>query len=216
MNSRSALPKPVFTAVRAIAVVLVIFAIITQVATVASSAVFHPLRFFAYFTIQSNLIGVAALVCVLLNGPKERSRGLELLRGAAASYLTVTFFVTIFLLSGVDVGLQLPWVDFVLHKVFPVVVVLDWVLDPPAHPPSHRDSFLWVLYPLAWTAVTLVRGALDGWYPYPFLDPANGGYGTVALTAAAIVVAFFAIAFVVIAIGRLRHEQAQGSRPAPA
>lgn len=34
---------------------------------------------------------------------------------------------------------------------------------------------------LAWTGLTLVRGALDGWYPYPFLDPVNGGYGTVAL-----------------------------------
>jgi hypothetical protein len=49
------------------------------------------------------------------DGP--RSRTLEVLRGAAALYLTVTFFVVIFLLSGVDVGLQLAWVDFVLHKL---------------------------------------------------------------------------------------------------
>ena len=27
---------------------------------------------------------------------------------------------------------------------------------------------------------TVVRGALTGWYPYPFIDPANGGYASVA------------------------------------
>ena len=51
---------------------------------------------------------------------------------------------------------------------------------------SVRDGLLWLAFPLAWTGVTLVRGALDGWYPYPFLDPANGGYGQVAVIAVAI------------------------------
>ena len=89
----------------------------------------------------------------------------------------MTFFVVIFLLSGIDVQLQLVWVDVVLHKIFPIIVVADWILDPPTTRLSVRDGLLWLAFPLAWTGVTLVRGALDGWYPYPFLDPANGGYG---------------------------------------
>jgi hypothetical protein len=51
-----------------------------------------------------------------------------------------------------------------------------------------------VIYPLAWTVLTLIRGALDGWYPYPFLDPANGGYGALVTTTVGIVVGFFVIA----------------------
>jgi len=51
-----------------------------------------------------------------------------------------------------------------------------------------------VIYPLAWTVLTVIRGALDGWYPYPFLDPANGGYGAVVTTTVGIVVGFFVIA----------------------
>lgn len=51
-----------------------------------------------------------------------------------------------------------------------------------------------MIYPLAWTVLTLIRGALDGWYPYPFLDPANGGYGAVVTTTVGIVVGFFVIA----------------------
>ena len=50
-----------------------------------------------------------------------------------------------------------------------------------------------MIYPLAWTVLTVIRGALDGWYPYPFLDPANGGYGAV-VTTVGIVVGSFVIA----------------------
>ena len=51
-----------------------------------------------------------------------------------------------------------------------------------------------MIYPLAWTVLTLIRGALDGWYPYPFLDPANGGYGALVTTTVGIVGGFFVIA----------------------
>ena len=134
-------------------------------------------------------------------------RSLELLRGAAAVYLTVTFFVVIFLLSGVDVQLQLVWVDVVLHKIFPIVVVLDWVLDPPRTRLSFRDGLLWLVFPLAWTGLTLVRGSIDGWYPYPFLNQVNGGYGTVAVTVVAVTIGFGLIAAATIAVGNRGFER---------
>ena len=31
----------------------------------------------------------------------------------------------------VDLGALLPWVNFVLHYVMPVAIVLDWLLKPP-------------------------------------------------------------------------------------
>jgi hypothetical protein len=196
--------------VRAAAVVIVLAAIVAQAITLANSNVFDPTRFFAFFTIQSNLIGVAAFAWLLANGSRPRSRRLELLRGAAAVYLTVTFFVVIFLLSGVDVQLQLVWVDIVLHKLFPIIVVLDWILDPPTTRLTYREALVWLVYPLIWTGLTLVRGASDGWYPYPFLNPAHGGYGQVALTVVAVVVGFVVIAVVTIAVANARS----GATPA--
>ena len=118
----------------------------------ANAEAFDPTRFFAFFTILSNLIGVAAFVW--LRRATEIGRGhaaSSCLRGAAAVYLTVTFFVVIFLLSGVDVQLQLVWVDVVLHKIFPIVVVLDWIVDPPRTRLSFRDGLLWLAFPLVWT-----------------------------------------------------------------
>ena len=203
----------VLTVVRAGSLALVVVAIVAQAILLADEGVFDATRFFAFFTIQSNLIGVAAFAWLVASRGRPRTRGLELLRGASAVYLTITFFVVIFLLSGVDVQLQLGWVDFVLHKLFPVVVVLDWVLDPPRTRLTYRDALLWLAYPLAWTALTIIRGAIDGWYPYPFLNPANGGYGQVAVMVVAITAAFLLIAAITVLIGN-RRSQGSGSASA--
>ncbi len=199
--------------VRAVSIVLVLVAIAVQAVELANNDRFNATRFFAFFTIQSNLIGVAAFAWALRKGDNQRSRGVELLRGASAVYLTVTFFVVIFLLSNVDVQLQLPWIDFVLHKLFPVIVVLDWIVDPPQVRLTYRDALIWIVYPLVWTGLTLVRGAVDGWYPYPFLDPANGGYGQVAITAVAIIIGFLVIAAAWIYVGNARGGTRQRADP---
>jgi len=141
--------------------ILVLAAIVAQAVVLAEIGAFDPTRFFAFFTIQSNLVGVAAFLRLLVVGRRRRSRALERLRGAATVYLTVTFFVVIFLLSGVDVKLQLVWVDVALHKIFPVIVVLDWILDPPMHRFGACDLVTWLIYPLIWTVLTVIRDALD-------------------------------------------------------
>jgi hypothetical protein len=190
--------------VRASSAALVILAIIVAAVTLSGDGHFGPTRFFSYFTIQSNLIGVAAFVWLLANGLRPRRRGLERLRGAATVYLTVTFAVVIVLLSEADVQLDLLWVDVVLHKVFPIVVVIDWLIDPPQVRLGLRDGLVWLVYPIGWALLTMARGAVDDWYPYPFLDPANGGYASVALTIVAITIAFFALSGGFIALGRWR------------
>jgi hypothetical protein len=201
-------------AVRLGAAGLVVAAIIVQARVLADAGAFDPTRFFAYFTIQSNLIGVAAVVWAAARAGARRSRALELVRGGAAVYLTITFFVVIFLLTGIDVGLQLPWVDFVLHKLFPVVVVADWLLDPPRVRLRARDALVWLGFPIVWIVVTLLRGAGDGWYPYPFLNPANGGYGQVAITLVAITVGFLVVAAVILVAGNARRTTGPEAVPA--
>jgi hypothetical protein len=197
-----AMERPtILRVVRIVSIVLVVAAIAAQAAVLANAGAFDPTRFFAFFTILSNLIGVASFAWLVARGDRPRPRGLELLRGAAVVYLTVTFLVVIFLLSGVDVQLQLVWVDVVLHKIFPIVVDAAWLLDPPMTRLTSRDGLHCLAFPLAWTGLTLVRGALDGWYPYPFLDPANGGYGQVAITAVAITIGFLVISGITLVAG---------------
>jgi len=107
------------------------------------------------------------------------------------------------LLSDLQEQLQtnVVWVDSVLHRITPVVMLVDWLVAPPRAPIAFRPALIWLAYPLAWTTFTLIRGAVDGWYPYPFLDPANGGYGVVAMYAVAILVGFLVVTWAVAAVG---------------
>ena len=38
-----------------------------------------------------------------------------------------------------------------------------------------------MLYPFRWLVFTLVRGAVISWYPYPFIDVTQLGYGKTSL-----------------------------------
>ena len=99
----------------------------------------------------------------------------------------------------------------------PIAVIADWLIDPPRTSIPFTTSLRWLTYPLLWVAYTLVRGATSGWYPYPFLDPANGGYGTVAIYIVAILAFGVALCLVVSWIGtRLGARQAPVTESAAA
>jgi len=165
----------------------------------ADAGTLDVVNFFSYFTILSNLLAVVSLVGGVLRGDRTPSRGWDLLRGQAVVMMTVTLVVYALLLEDTDVALSDAWVNITLHKLFPIVVIADWLLDPPDAAVSVRDSLVWLAFPLLWTGYTLVRGALVGWYPYPFLDPANGGYATVAAYVLGVLV-FGAVVSAVVAV----------------
>jgi hypothetical protein len=113
------------------------------------------------------------------------------------------------LLSGDPAAVEatMPWVDTVLHRVMPVVMVADWLLFPPSTHIPVRAAAWWLAYPLAWTAYTLVRGAITDWYPYPFLDPSVHGATGVAGYAVGIAVAFGAVIALVAWVGNVRRAR---------
>jgi hypothetical protein len=179
---------------------LTIVAIVTVAADLVGRGEFRPANFFSFFTIQSNLIAVSIFLVGALRGDTA-SRTWELVRGAAVVYMTVTLVVFALLLADTDVDVTLAWVDTVVHRIMPIAVIADWLIDPPRHRIPLRASLIWLGYPLVWVGYTLVRGALTGWYPYPFLDPANGGYATVAAYIVAIFVFGIALCALVAWVG---------------
>jgi hypothetical protein len=129
----------------------------------------------------------------------------------------VTYIVFAVLLRDLQEELQthVAWVDSVLHRVAPIVLMADWLIEPPHRPIPFRRALVWLGFPLVWLVLTLVRGAIDGRYPYPFLDPANGGYGLVALYCVAIFVLFLGVVWVVATVGTaLRARRTDESSPA--
>lgn len=106
------------------------------------------------------------------------------------------------LLRNEDLGSLMPWVNIVVHYIMPLVVVLDWLYEPPRSPLNGRQIGFILIYPSVYLVYTLSRGAALGWYPYPFLNPSKaGGYGGVALYCAAIFIAFLVVGWLLIGLG---------------
>ena len=192
---------------RLILAALTLAAIAWQLA-IHVDAGYSVVNFFSYFTNLANLFAAA----VLLRGAARSWAGRqpsptdERLRGMAVVYMTVVGVVFSILLRNVDLGALRPWINVLLHYVMPVAVVADWVLRPGTTPTGARDWLLVPAVPLLYVIYVLVRGAVVGWYPYPFLDPRLGSYGSVAMHVIAIVALFLLTQWAVGASTRLRRH----------
>ena len=109
--------------------------------------------------------------------------------------------MVILLLSNVEVDMSLQWVDVVVPKLMPIVLLADWLIDPPATRLEPRRWQLWLAFPAVWLVSTLIRGPIVDWYPYPFLNPANGGYGSVTVYGVGILIGMLAICWLVAWLG---------------
>ncbi len=170
---------------------------------------------FAYFTILSNVL-VAVTDAVLALRPRARSLLLRVARFDAVLAITVTGVVYHVLLAPLDhqVGAEAV-ANQLFHTVTPVLAVVGWLVVGPRGLVDRRVLALSVLYPVAWLVFTLVRGAVIGWYPYPFLQVGDLGYGRVALNCAGITLLFLVLAACYAGIDRLltRRATQQGARP---
>jgi hypothetical protein len=182
-----------------------IVAMTYQFASTADSAHLKT-NFFSFFTIQSNILGVVALCLLVLVRPENRTGSFDGARGAAVLYMAITGVVFALLLSGLQEELQttIPWVDFVVHKLMPVVLVVDWIIDPPRNGLPKWVAAAWLAYPLAWLVYTLVRGEIVDWYPYPFVDVGKLGYGGVFVRCVFLTFGFAVAALAMLWIGNRR------------
>jgi hypothetical protein len=183
------MPAIVLAAYRFVFAALALAAVLTEIRAALARSV-SLANFFSFFTIQSNIIVIAVLIAAGVWALRGGASGdLDMARGAATLYIVTVGIVFALLLSGIDMPTAVPWTNTVLHYLMPVVVAADWLTDPPRQRIPLRRALLWLAFPLLWIGYTLVRGALVGWYPYPFLTPAVvGGYGGVAKYCMAIAV----------------------------
>lgn len=71
------------------------------------------------------------------------------------------------------------WSDQGVHTAVPALFGVYWLMLAPKSGLRWSDSGRWMLYPSLYAAYALGRGAIEGWYPYPFLDVGKLGYPVV-------------------------------------
>ncbi|MFF4182020.1 Pr6Pr family membrane protein [Streptomyces sp. NPDC001691] len=184
-------------------------------------AVGSPGRVLSYFTIQSNvLIAIAfgwSAVRAVRGGPPLPAR----VTGGALLYIAISGLVYHLILANSASGFSMTddqtvtvtgWrtvSNQLLHTVTPLGAALDWLLLTRPGGLRPRHAVQWLLYPLAYFAFALTRGALlhpgsPARYPYPFLDVDQHGYAGVLGNAVVLGLAFYALALAIVGLDRVR------------
>jgi hypothetical protein len=183
--------------------ILVLTAVGFQFGAASQKPNFHVANFFGFFTILSNTF--AALIFIYSAArSRDRLHGLDVLRGGATLAMALVGIIFSVLLAKLDSDV-IVWVNIVLHYVMPVAVVVDWLAVPPSTPLEFRDVGIWVAFPAAYVAYTLVRGSIAHWYPYPFLNVDVIGYSGVAAYVAGILVFTVILATIIRTVGNARR-----------
>lgn len=183
-------------------------AILTEAIVTILEGSFQFFNFFGFFTILSNIMAAALLI--YLGSMKNESVKVHYIRGAITLYMLMTGVIFAFLLANLQ-GVRLtavPWDNIVLHYIMPIVVVADWIINPPKKRAPLTVAGLWLIFPIAYVTYSLIRGALVGWYPYPFLNPGLSSYTQVITTCLVITVFVVGAA----AIIRLHKELSKTAR----
>ncbi|MFC6354556.1 Pr6Pr family membrane protein [Luethyella okanaganae] len=186
--------RKIFGFIRIVAAAAIVTAIVGQFAKsfsmVPDPAAF-AVNFFSFFTILSNTLSVV----VLLIGAWYCFRTkidpplYNVVLACVVTYMATTGVVYNLLLRDVslDQATTLPWSNEILHLWAPSYMVLVWIFTPGKSPLPWNRLWAIVSFPLVWSVYTMLRGPIVGWYPYPFLDPAQpGGYRAVLIYVVAI------------------------------
>jgi hypothetical protein len=174
-------------------------------------------QFFSYFTIQSNIL-VLVTTAVLALRPARAGRLFRVLRIAALYGITVTLVVYWVALAplahftGVAAATNLA-----LHLVVPVMAIVGWALFGPHAVGDRRSLVMSLIWPAAFVVLTVVQGAVTGFYPYPFVDIDELGIARVAVNAAIILVGLLAVGATFTALSTvISRRLGTGRPPAPA
>jgi len=213
-------PRRAVGALRIVAALVVFATIATQIADRVIHDAFDPSEYFSYFTIQSGLINVVVFAVggIMALRLRQDTVLFTTVRVSTLAYAVITAGVYNLLLRGIPyegfLGLQ--WPNGVLHVWIPIVIVLDWLLSP------GRAALPWtalraaVVFPILWLVYTLVRGGYTYTYPYPFLDPATAGWGSVVGYIVALTAVIVGLVALGIATSRSRRGLTRRAGPAAA
>ena len=96
--------------------------------------------------------------------------------------------------------------DVLLHYAVPLAALLWWLVLPPRLRIDAAATLRWLAWPAAYAVYALVRGAISGFYPYPYIDVPALGLPRVLLNAAALMLVFVLAAYLLRALAHWRQR----------
>lgn len=160
---------------------------------------------FSYFTILTNLLIAISVTSILLL-PKT-SVGAFFRKASVLSAVALYIFIVALVYNTVLRGIVTlnGWnffVDTLLHVIVPILFIAYWFLFVAKGTLQFKQGLSWLVFPFAYLIYSLTRGAVYGWYPYPFLNVLTFGYPKVIVNAVVLIVVFMLSGLALIALDK--------------
>lgn len=168
-------------------------------------------EFFCYFTVQSNIfVGIAT--AMLFFRPDRDGAIWRVLRIGSMFGITVTLSIYHFVLSPLANFTGIAAVSNIgLHYVVPIFAILGWMFFGPHPRVTWKSLLLATIWPASYIVLTVVQGAVTGFYPYPFVNISKLGFTTVALNGVGVVSLLLAVGVLYLLLDKFmaRHQNKQ-------
>lgn len=163
------------------------------------------IRYFTFYTILTNLLVAVCFTAEVVHKNKRQSFFTQSSTLAA----TVVYIGVVGLIY--NVILRFAWqpkglqrvVDELLHLIIPVYFILYWLILVPKVKLKWSNLFRWLLYPGIYLIIIMIRGAISGYYPYPFMSVTVLGYPKVLINCLFVLLAFVIFSLAVIIVSRM-------------
>lgn len=182
-------------------------AVLTEAVVSIERGIFNPANFFSYFTIEANTLAILSLLVGAIYLAAGKSAKVQTFRAAVAVYMVIVGLGFSFLLAGLDPSVltAVPWDNTVLHYIMPIAVLVDFLIDRPKQKIPFKKAVLFLLFPIAYLAYSMLRGYFTGWYPYPFLNIGANGWQVFATGVVAIVLIAALVTWVIVRVSGSKH-----------
>lgn len=172
--------------------------------------------FLGFYTILTNLLVVGVLTAAAWRARGAVGRFLSRPGVQTAAAMSIVIVGLIYNLMLRQLWSPTGWLlvaDAIVHDAMPLLYLLYWWLAVPKDGLRWSQVLIWQSYPAGYFVYVMVRGAVSGWYPYPFVDVNALGYVQVLIDAIAVLAVFVVVGLLLVALGRWQARRAGRALP---
>ncbi|WP_298396494.1 Pr6Pr family membrane protein [Flavobacterium sp.] len=167
------------------------------------------IRFFTFFTILTNILVAIVFTAVLIKPKRKFSFFLNPInQSAIAVYIFVVGFVYNLILRFLwqPQGVQ-RIVDEMLHTIIPIYYILYWYFKSNTKSILWKNFINWLIYPIVYLVVIMIRGSFSNYYPYPFVNVTSLGIDKVFINIILLTLFFGGVAIAFIGIAKWKNKR---------
>jgi hypothetical protein len=187
---------------------IVQYVLVVIIKSLTGDSVFDAtINYLSLFSVESNIAVAMVLTVPLLlkGGPLFQFFHATSIRAMVVIYSFMIFMIYDLVLHDLWVAEGIQFVlNYLLHNAIPLAYIVWWFNFGERGQLKYWHSLPWLIAPIVYMTITLIRGWYSGFYPYPFIDVDRIGMATVMYNTAGMLFLFWIAGLVLVWIDKRR------------